>query len=279
MHSKRSLQPYVLLLVPGVLFVAFFVLPLITLLLNSFYSYSRMSGIVEEFSLGNYRRIIFDEYYLSIVLNTIRLGAVTALVAILVGYPVALYITAATPRMRAIVILSILSPLMISVIVRSFGWVLILGPRGLIESVLSLGGISGGNFMHTDAAVVVGLVNVLLPFVVLSVATSLQSIDAAIPLAASSLGASPWRNFRHVVLPLSLPGVYSGILIAFSLASSTFVTPAVLGGAQFKVLSTTLFQQAIVLHNWPFSAALAITLVLIVLLATGLQLKIADRGR
>lgn len=279
MHGKRSLTPYALLLFPGVLFLAFFVLPLVTLLLNSFYSYSRMTGIVEEFSLGNYQRIIFDEYYMAIVLNTIRLGVVTALVAILVGYPVALYITVATPRMRAFVILSVLSPLMVSVIVRSFGWVLILGPRGMIESSLSLAGLGGGNFMHTDAAVVVGLVNVLLPFVVLSVANALQAIDPSIPLAASSLGAPPWRNFVKVVLPLSLPGVYAGILIAFSLASSTFVTPAVLGGAQFKVLSTTLFQQAIVLHNWPFSAALAITLVLIVLLATSLQLKVADRGR
>jgi putative spermidine/putrescine transport system permease protein len=115
--------------------------------------------------------------------------------------------------------------------------------------------------------------------VVLSMCSSLQAVVLSIPLAASSLGASPFRSFMSVTLPLSLPGVASGVLIAFSLSVSTFVTPAVLGGPQFKVLSTTLFQQAVVLQNWPFGAALAVTLVFIVLLAVTLQFRLVEQGR
>uniref|UniRef100_A0A9E7ZS55 ABC transporter permease n=1 Tax=Bosea sp. NBC_00436 TaxID=2969620 RepID=A0A9E7ZS55_9HYPH len=276
---SRSLQPYLLLTIPALLFGVFFVWPLITLVVTSFYDYSRLTGMVETFTTRNYQRILFDSYYLDIVLQTVRLGLVTAFVTTVVAYPVALYLTVAGPRARAFVLLFVLSPLMISVIVRSFGWVMIIGPQGLIENLLSLVGLPGGNLLHTEFAVVLGLVNVLLPFVVLSIATSLQTIDPAVPLAASSLGASPWRSFISVVLPLSLPGVLAGVLIAFSLSASTFVTPAVLGGPQFKVLSTTLYQQAVVLQNWPFGAALAVTLVLIVLLAVTLQFRLAERGR
>ncbi|MDB5512189.1 MAG: transporter permease [Enterovirga sp.] len=279
MRDRRHLVPYLLLLPPALLFAVFFIWPLITLTVISFYDYSRMTGMVEVFTLKNYQRILLDEFYLAIVGHTLQLAATTAVLTVVIGYPVALYLTVARPRARAAVIFFILSPLMISVIVRSFGWVMIVGPKGLLETLLSAVGLPGGNILHTEAAVLLGLVNVLLPFVVLSIATALQAIDPAVPLAASSLGASPWRNFLSVTLPLSLPGVLSGVLIAFSLASSTFVTPAVLGGSQFKVLSTMLFQQAVVLQNWPFGAALAITLVLIVLMAVTLQFRLVERGR
>jgi putative spermidine/putrescine transport system permease protein len=125
---------------------------------------------------------------------------------------------------------------------------------------------------------VIGLANVLLPFMVLSVATSLQAIDPAVPLAASSLGAGPWRVFARVILPLSMPGVLSGLLIVFSLSSSSFVTPALLGGSDYKVLSVAVYQQALVLQNWPFGAALAIILVTLVLLVLLVQNTLAHRG-
>ena len=114
-------------------------------------------------------------------------------------------------------------------------------------------------------AVIAGLANVLLPFLVLAVATSLQSIDPAVPLAAASLGAGPWRAFRLVVFPLSLPGVIAGLLIVFSLAASSFVTPALLGGADYKVMSTMIYQQALILQNWPFAAAISFIFLVAVL--------------
>jgi putative spermidine/putrescine transport system permease protein len=279
MSVRRASVPYLLVLPATVVFVIFFIAPLVTLTINSFYDYGRLTGIVHVFTLKNYQRIWLDSFYLEIVGRTLRLASVTAVITILVGYPVALYLTLASARVRGIIIFLVLSPLLVSVIVRTFGWVMIIGPNGLLESLLAPLGAEGVHFLHTEAAVIVGLVNVLMPFVVLAVVTALQAIDPAVPLAAASLGASPWRVFFKVILPLSLPGLLAGMLIVFSLASSSFVTPAVLGGSQFKVLSTIMYQQALILQNWPFAAAVAITLVLIVLVVVTLQTSLAERGR
>jgi putative spermidine/putrescine transport system permease protein len=271
------LVPVLLVLPAGLLFLMFFIGPFVTLGINSFYDYGRLTGIVPIFTWKNYQRIWFDPYYLAVIGRTLRLAGLTASFTLLVGYPVALYLTIAPQRIKSWVIALVLSPLLISVIVRTFGWAIVLGQNGLVETLLAAIGIPGTNFLHTEAAVIVGLVNVLTPFVVLSVTTSLQGIDPQVPFAAASLGAGPLRVLWRVMLPLSIPGILSGLLIVFSLASATFVTPAVLGGAQYKVLSTVMFQQAIVLQNWPFAAAIAVTLVLIVLLVLALQTRLAER--
>jgi putative spermidine/putrescine transport system permease protein len=269
-----------LLLSPAiVLFVVFFVVPLGVLVVNSFYDYSRLTGIVPTFTLKNYSRIVGDSFYLEIVGRTLRLAFLTSCVTLIIGYPIALYLTVASARQRAWIILFILSPLLVSVIVRTFGWLIILGPNGLIHSMVAALGMEGGVILHTEAAVIAGLANVLLPFLVLSVATSLQSIDPAVPLAASSLGAGPWRVFRLITVPLSLPGVIAGLLIVFSLASSSFVTPALLGGSDYKVMSAIIYQQALILQNWPLAAAFAVVLVLVVFFVLLIQTRVIEGGR
>ena len=271
--------PLVLLLPATVLFVVFFLFPLGVLVANSFHDYSRLAGIIPEFTLKNYVRILSDSYYLEIALRTMRLAFMTSIVTLLIGYPIALYLTVATPRQRAWIILFVLSPLLVSVIVRTFGWLILLGSNGLVDTMFQSAGLGSVTLLHTEAAVVAGLANVLLPFLVLSVATSLQAIDPAVPLAAASLGATPWRSFRAVTVPLSLPGVLSGLLIVFSLASSSFVTPALLGGSNYKVLSTMVYQQAMVMQNWPFAAAFAVTLVLIVYVVLAIQRRVLEGGK
>lgn len=269
-----------LLLAPAVvLFLVFFVLPLTVLAVNSFHDYSRLSGIIPGFTFKNYVRIFGDSYYLEIAGRTLRLAFLTSVATLLIGYPIALYLTIASARQRAWIILFILSPLLVSVIVRTFGWLILLGSNGLLDTALQSVGITGGAILHTETAVVVGLANVLLPFLVLSVATSLQAIDPAVPLAASSLGASPWRAFCKITVPLSLPGVVAGLLIVFSLASSSFVTPALLGGSNYKVLSVMVYQQALVLLNWPLAAAFAVALVMIVLLVLLIQTRVIEGGK
>jgi putative spermidine/putrescine transport system permease protein len=262
-----------------VLFVVFFVVPLGVLVVNSFYDYSRLTGIVPTFTLKNYSRIVGDSFYLEIVGRTLRLSFLTSCVTLIIGYPIALYLTIASARQRAWIILFILSPLLVSVIVRTFGWLIILGPNGLIHSMVAALGMEGGVILHTEAAVIAGLANVLLPFLVLSVATSLQSIDPAVPLAASSLGAGPWRVFRLITVPLSLPGIIAGLLIVFSLASSSFVTPALLGGSDYKVMSAIIYQQALILQNWPLAAAFAVVLVLVVFFVLLVQTRVIEGGR
>ncbi len=282
MPASRTIRlpvPLLLLLPSLVLFVVFFLLPLGVLVANSFHDYSRLAGIIPTFTLKNYDRILTDNFYLAIVLRTLRLAFLTSIVTLVIGYPIALYLTIASERQRAWIILFVLSPLLVSVIVRTFGWLIILGPRGLTHSVSAMLGFDGGVILHTEAAVVAGLANVLLPFLVLSVATSLQAIDPAVPLAASSLGASPWRVFRLVTVPLSLPGIVSGLLIVFSLASSSFVTPALLGGSDYKLMSTMIYQQALILQNWPLAAAFAVVLVLVVFLVLFVQTRVIEGGR
>ncbi len=271
--------PLLLLLPAGVLFIVFFVVPLAVLVVNSFHDYSRLTGMMPGFTFKNYLRILGDSYYLEIAGRTMRLSFITSVVTLIIGYPIALYLTVASARQRAWIILVILSPLLVSVIVRTFGWLILLGSNGLIDTAARSVGFAGFALLHTEAAVVAGLANVLMPFLVLSVATSLQAIDPAVPLAAASLGASPWRAFRTVTVPLSLPGVLSGLLIVFSLSSSSFVTPALLGGADYKVLSAMVYQQAMVLQNWPFAAAFAVALVLIVLVVLAVQRRVLEGGK
>lgn len=277
--TLRIPVPLVLLLPATVLFVVFFIFPLTVLAINSFHDYSRLTGIIPEFTVKNYVRIFGDSFYLEIAGRTLRLAFFTAVATLAIGYPIALYLTIASARQRAWIILFILSPLLVSVIVRTFGWLILLGSNGLIDTALRSIGLPGGAILHSETAVVAGLANVLLPFLVLAVATSLQAIDPAVPLAAASLGASPWRAFRTVTVPLSLPGVVSGVLIVFSLAASSFVTPSLLGGSNYKVLSVMVYQQALVLQNWPFAAALAIALVMLVFLVLLAQRRAIEGGK
>src|SRR5262245_40696194 len=131
-----------LLLLPALtLFLAFFVLPLGVLLVNSFHAYSRLTGIVPGFTFKNYDRILWDVFHLEVILRTLRLGFLTSLIALIVGYPIALYLTVTSPRQRAWIILFILSPLLVSVIVRTFGWLIILGQNGLLHSIFSAAGL------------------------------------------------------------------------------------------------------------------------------------------
>lgn len=279
-RKAARLPVALLLLLPAtLLFLAFFVVPLGMLVVNSFYGYSRLSGIVKVMSFDNYLAIFTDIYNLSIIGRTLRLGLFTSLLTLLLGYPVALYLTIAPPRLRGFIILMVLSPLLVSVVVRTFGWLIILGPKGLVDTLFIKLGIPIGPLLHTEAAVVIGLANVLLPFLVLSVATSLQSIDPSVPLAASSLGASAGRVFWHVTLPLTLPGIVSGLLIVFSLASSSFVTPSLLGGSSYSVLSTTIYEQAMIMQNWPSAASFAVALVLIVFLVLLVQSRFIEGGK
>lgn len=271
--------PLLLVLPAIVLFVLFFVLPMLSLLASSFHEYSRLAGVLPGVTMRNYVRILGDSYYLDVILRTLRIALATCALTLLLGYPVALYLHMAPSRQKAWIILFILSPLLISVIVRTFGWLVIFGPNGLIDNLVRSLGFDGLTILHSELAVILGLANVLLPFLVLSIVTSLQSIDPAVPFAAASLGANPVRMFAHVILPLSLPGMVSGLLIVFSLASSSFVTPALLGGGDNRVLAMVVYEQAMVLQNWPLASAVAAILVLLVLMILALQSRFTGRAR
>ena len=184
--------------------------------------------VIERFTLHNYRKFLFDRFYLGVLGTTLRISVLVTLAALVTGYPVASYLQRARPRERAALMLLIVSPLLVSLVIRSYGWVIVLGPRGLVNNVLAgLHLVSAPlKLIYTETAVVVGLTHVFYPFMVLAIYSSLQTIDPAVVRAAQNLGASPRMAFWRVTLPLSVPGIVAGSLIVFALSVSSFVTPA-----------------------------------------------------
>lgn len=280
MKSGR-LAVALLLVPPLVVFVGLYLLPLANIFVLSFFGFDRNTGRLGGVTLANYGKFLGDPFYLGILWRTLKLGVASTALALVLGYPVAYYLSRARGRRRAYLMLGILAPLLVSVVVRSFGWLVILGPNGLVNATLaSLRLVDEPlRLLYTEPAIVLGLTHVFLSFMVLSIAAALDRIDPALLRAAQNLGASPRQAFVRVVLPLSLPGVAAGCLIVFTLATSAFITPALLGGPRVKVMSFLAYQQSLLLSDWPYGSAIAFVLLAITGTAVLLYLRLLERGR
>jgi len=247
--------PQVWLLLPATLFlVALFVLPVIHIVRVSFHP---VAGDTSPF--GQYVRFGRDPYYLSILWFTVKVSLMVTALDLVLGYPVALMIARANRRMARVLYVIVVSPLLVSLVVRTYGWMVILAPNGLVNQALRwLGATEGVRLMYNETGVVIGMTHILLPFVVLTVTAAIQNIDPALAEAAATLGASRLEVFRRVTLPLSLPGVFVGALLVFILTLGSYVTPALLGGDRGVVISSLVFDNSILLANWPFGAAIAV---------------------
>lgn len=202
-----------------------FLIPMLLMLLLSFQDEN------EAFSLKNYALFVQDPFYVQILWRTIRVSLWTVLATLVLGYPVAMYMAQATGKMRGIVTMLILAPHLISVVIRNFGWVVVLGEKGWVnESLIALGIIEQPlRLLYNELGVVIGLTDSFIAYMVLALATSMYAIDPSLNKAASILGASRVRTFFSVTLPLSLPGIIAGTTLVFSLSMSAFVTPALMG--------------------------------------------------
>jgi putative spermidine/putrescine transport system permease protein len=278
---RRAAVPWILLAAPLAIFLALFLAPLVNLLVLSFFRFDRTTGALAETTAQNYVKFLSDPFYLGILWRTLKLALLTTVTTLLLGYPVAYHLTRCSGRKRAYLTLLIVAPLLVSVVVRSFGWLVILGPHGLVNSLLTGLGIVADplRLLYTETAIVVGLTHVFLSFMVLSVAASLGRIDPALIRAAQNLGASERQAFVRVVLPLSLPGVAAGSLIVFTLAASAFITPALLGGPRVKVMSYLAYQQTLLLSDWPYGSAIAFILLALTGLCAFLYLRAMESGR
>jgi putative spermidine/putrescine transport system permease protein len=278
---RSAAAPWLLLLAPLAAFLALFVAPLGNLLVLSFFRFDRSAGALAGLSLDNYVKFLGDPFYLGILGRTLRLGLLVTLATLVLGYPVAYHLSRSGGRRRAYLTLLVLAPLLVSVVVRSFGWLVILGPNGLVNSTLvRLGVVSDPlRLLYSESAIVVGLTHVFLSFMVLSVAAALQRIDPALTRAAQNLGASPARTFWRVIFPLSLPGVAAGSLIVFTLSTSAFITPALLGGPRVKVMSYLAYQQTLLLSDWPYGSAIAFVLLAVTAASVLLYVRLLETGR
>jgi len=267
MTNVRNLLPY-WLTAPGILvMLAFVALPLVLTLSLSMYPFLPGGGVGDGLTLANYADIAWDDYFHAIFARTFGMAFLVTAICIVIGVPEAYVLSRLSSRWRAVSMVIVLGPLLISVVVRTLGWAVLLGNEGVINKILlSIGVVSEPiKMMYTFTGVVVALVHVLVPFMVLAVWTSLQKLDRATEQAAASLGASLPTVLRRIVFPQVIPGVLSGGLIVFALAASAFATPAIIGGRRLKVVPTTIYDEFLGNLNWPLGAALAVVLVIIVL--------------
>lgn len=223
----------------------------------------------------HYARIFGDFYYLEVILATVTLSAVVTIGALIVGYPYAVILARARGWAKAALLFLLVAPLLVNVVVRSFGWMVIFGRSGLINAVLDLAGLPKLDILNSWTAIAIALVHVLLPFMVLSIAATLENLDPALEEAAATLGARPWRSFVHVVIPLSLHGAVTGAILVFALSMGSFVTVMMMGDNRTMVLPLLVYQQLSVAGDGAFAAALGMVLLATVLTVFWLQARIA----
>lgn len=267
MKPKRNVLPYWLTAPGMIMTLAFVALPLVITLSLSLYPFVSGGGVGEQMTVANYADIARDDYFHAIFARTFGMAILVTLICIAIGVPEAYVLSRLSQRWRAISIMIVLGPMLISVVVRTLGWAVLLGNEGVINRLLLASGLISEpvKMMFTFTGVVIALVHVLVPLMVLAVWASLQKLDATTEQAAESLGAGLLTVLRRIVFPQVIPGVLSGSLIVFSLAASAFATPAIIGGRRLKVVSTTIYDEFLGNLNWPLGAALAVVLVVIVL--------------
>ncbi|GFZ61672.1 ABC transporter, permease protein [Pseudomonas amygdali pv. eriobotryae] len=249
------------------LYIGLLVLPLGLTLLLSFNVFDYQVGVKSDsYTLANYTAVVTDSYFYEIFLRTFWISALVTLLCVLIGVPEAYILSRMDTPWRSIFLILILTPLLISVVVRAFGWSLLLGADGLINQAIQLMGGRPVKLLYTPFAVIIALVHVMLPFMIIPVWTSLQKLDPTAEQAALSLGASQAKVMRLIVLPQVMPGVLSGSLIVFGLAASSFAIPGLLGGRRLKMVATVIYDQYLSELNWPMGATLAVALLLVNLL-------------
>jgi putative spermidine/putrescine transport system permease protein len=265
-------SPIAWLLAPALLlFVLFFVLPFGVMAMMSFYSGNPVTNPNAFLTTRHYERFIFDTagIYHDALWSTLRIGLITTVVSLLIGYPLAHWMARMQSRLgHALVLMAVIAPMLTGIVVRTFAWMTLLSDKGVInQTLMSLGLISQPlKLMYTETGIVVGLVHIYVPFMVLTLTGVIGRIDERLEQAAENLGASPLRAFLEVTLPLSLPGILAGSLLVFALAISAYVTPILLGGFQIMTLPILIYQQISANFNVGFAAALGIVLLMISLL-------------
>jgi putative spermidine/putrescine transport system permease protein len=245
------------------------VLPLLLTLILSFHAFDPSAGVRDTFTFDHYATIFSDTYFLNIFWRTLRISALATLICTLVGVPEAYILSRMRDPWRSIFLLVIIGPLLVSVVVRSFGWSMLLGSSGLVVQAGAALGFRFGRLLYTETAIVIALVHVMLPFMVIPVWTALQKLDPSVEAAALTLGASPFTVLRRVVLPQVTLGILSGGLIVFGLSASAFAIPGLLGGRRLKMAATLVYDEYMHELNWPLGAAIAV-----VVLAANLALMV-----
>lgn len=246
-------------------FAAFFLAPLLILIFVSLHTDSSMA----KMGFTQYAKFLLDPFSLSVLAHTLWIGVEVTGLCLLLGFPMA-WAHVRSPRWaQSALILVILLPLLTSVVVRTFAWIVILGRQGIVNTaLLELGLIDSPlRLLYTEKGMVVALAQVQMPMMVLPLITALSRLDPNLLDASAALGAGHWRTFRKVILPLTLPGIVAGCLLTYAAAITAFITQTLVGGGQMLFMPMYIYQQSSTLNNWPFAAAISIIFLIAVLAA------------
>lgn len=245
-------------------FVGFFLAPLLLLLGVSFFNNTQIT----EPGLGTWSGFLADIFYWKVTFDTVKLGFTTVLATLLIGFPLAVVYLKSSVRTQRIIILIVILPLLLSVVVRTFAWIVILSREGVInQTLLSLGLISTPlRLLQTELGLVISLTQIELPLMLLPLISVMARIDPSMLDASSALGASKWRTFFKILLPLSVPGLIAGCTLVFASSTTAFISQSVIGGNRLVYLPLIVWQQSLVVFNWPMAAVASVMLLTSVLL-------------
>lgn len=252
-----------------------FILPMARLGMISLLE-SRAGGVLTDtFTLGNYISFFTDYFSYHLIWNSLVMSFIVTLGTLIAAYPIALFLHRVNPRWRNILFVITVSPLLVSSVVRTYGWMVILGNQGLVNGLLMQVGVvdSPIRLMNNTLGVYIGMIEILIPYMALALIAGFGRLDAVYEEAAATLGANAFVRFRRVILPLTMPGVLLGCLLVFVLAISSFITPKLLGGGRVFLLATEIYDQAVVQLAWTKAAATSV----IVLVIFGLALALYSR--
>ncbi|AGN24786.1 ABC transporter permease [Erysipelothrix rhusiopathiae] len=260
------MKKYRPLVIPYVVWMSVFIV--VPMLLIVFYAFTTVGNqmIPFQFSLINFKKF-FDPVFLKVLLDSFRIAAITTAICLLVGYPLAYFISRRSERMQTLLILLVTIPMWINMLVRTYAWISILSDKGLINSFLALFGIAPLKMMNTDFAVILGMVYNFLPFMIMQIYNVLAKMDESLIEASYDLGANRFETFRKIVFPLSLSGVISGITLVFLPSLSTFVIPQFLGGGSYVLIGNLIENQFINIGDYNFGSAISLIMAVLIMLS------------
>lgn len=264
-RTKRMFQ-LTGLLAPGLLAVTFaFALPVIVIVRMSLNKHGNGGQLISTLTLDSYVQALTDPFYWKVIGNTLMLGLVCGVAAVILSYPLALFLTRTRSTWKGVLIALAIAPLLTSAVARTYGWIAILGNQGVINDTLSAMNVIDAPIQLSNnlTGTIIALTEILMPYAVLAMISGFGRLEQSLEEAAGSLGASPVKVFLKVTLPLSLPGVFTGFLLVFVLAISSFVTPRLLGGGRVFILATEVYNEATQSLNWPLASALSIILLML----------------
>jgi putative spermidine/putrescine transport system permease protein len=266
---KRRVTAFGLLLPATALTLLAFVLPILWLARMSFNRSPGGGVLVEAFSFETYARFFGDAFFLGVLGRSLWVGLAVTACTLVVSYPIALFLFRTQSRWRGFLAVLTVSPLLVSSVVRTFGWMVILGDAGWINGALRLLGVIDApiQLMNNMLGVLIGLTEILMPTMTLALIAGFARLDVTLEEAARSLGAPPWKVFLRVTLPLSAPGILIGCLVTFVLSISAFVTPKLLGGGRIPLMATQIYEEALETLNWPLAATESMILIVVLVAA------------